>query len=227
MSVDKRKVTTDALDTLGTIIDDTAKRDAIHLAVEPVVAGEPLYAGQHIGLDENGQATTKAKNKLGIVDPFVSGPIPMGYKFWMVIYPRVITSLRHVWTHPTLGDEPEDKKKVESSVTLYEEPVNEESSQFPVYEVVEKREYSFNLSGNADTWEQTASKGWVTSYAYDHNMTYEDLMWAAKNYIEHGDYITGGAEMEGEFVSDEFWDHYEIITGEKVEGRGSFFSCSC
>lgn len=37
---DKRSVATDALETLGTIIDDKQKRDAIHLAVEPVVAGE-------------------------------------------------------------------------------------------------------------------------------------------------------------------------------------------
>ncbi len=33
---DKRSVATDALATLGTIIDETAKRDAIHLAVIPM-----------------------------------------------------------------------------------------------------------------------------------------------------------------------------------------------
>ena len=36
-------VATDALATLGTIIDETAGRDAIHLAVEPAVAVEKLY----------------------------------------------------------------------------------------------------------------------------------------------------------------------------------------
>ena len=35
---DKRKVSTDALDTLGSIITPAEKRDAIHLAVEPVQA---------------------------------------------------------------------------------------------------------------------------------------------------------------------------------------------
>lgn len=99
MSVDKRKVSTDALETLGTIIDNTAGRDAIHLAVEPSVAGEILYAGQHIGY-VNGKATTKAKKKVGIVDPFIIGPVPEGSMFWLVVFPRQITSLRHVWTHP-------------------------------------------------------------------------------------------------------------------------------
>jgi hypothetical protein len=46
----KHKVATDALETLGTIIDDSAKRDAIHLAVIPAVAGEDLLPGMHVQL---------------------------------------------------------------------------------------------------------------------------------------------------------------------------------
>lgn len=45
MSADNRKVTTDALETLGTIIGTSEGRDAIHLAVEPVEAGERLSPG--------------------------------------------------------------------------------------------------------------------------------------------------------------------------------------
>ena len=36
---------------LGSLIDGPAQRDAIHIAVAPVVAGEPLLPGQHGGLD--------------------------------------------------------------------------------------------------------------------------------------------------------------------------------
>lgn len=50
MSADKRTVTTDALETLGSIIGPDEKRDAIHLAVEPAVAAERLYPGQDVGL---------------------------------------------------------------------------------------------------------------------------------------------------------------------------------
>ena len=72
---DKRAVSTDALETLGTIIDDSAGRDAIHLAVEPVIAYRHLKAGEHVGL-VNGRATPHADKLLGIVDPF----LPNGVK---------------------------------------------------------------------------------------------------------------------------------------------------
>lgn len=39
MSADKRSIHTDALHTLGTIIGEGEKRDAIHIAVEPCIAG--------------------------------------------------------------------------------------------------------------------------------------------------------------------------------------------
>ena len=53
MSADKRSVSTDALETLGTIIDESAGRDAIHLAVEPCISDEILYPGQQIGIKGN------------------------------------------------------------------------------------------------------------------------------------------------------------------------------
>ena len=47
---DKRSVSTDALETLGTIIGGGQGRDAIHLAVEPIEAAIDLYPGQDVGL---------------------------------------------------------------------------------------------------------------------------------------------------------------------------------
>lgn len=105
---EKRKVSTDALETLGTIIE-SGDRDAIHLAVEPCTAGETLYPGQHIGIVD-GKASTKTDKKLGIVDPFIVGFVPEGKMFWLVVYPRQITSLRHVWSHPDFTDNDVIKK---------------------------------------------------------------------------------------------------------------------
>lgn len=104
MSADKRSVSTDALETLGTLIDEHQKRDAIHLAVLPAEAGMRLHAGQDVALVD-GKAVTGAGKAVGIVDPFLKTRVEIGERFWLVIYPRVITSLRHVWSHPDLEDE--------------------------------------------------------------------------------------------------------------------------
>lgn len=104
MSNEKRKVSTDALETLGTLIDENAKRDAIHLAVEPVIAGETLLSGQRIGI-VNGVATKKTDTILGIVDPFLADGVALkGERFWLIVLPRTITSLRHVWSHPAFAE---------------------------------------------------------------------------------------------------------------------------
>lgn len=102
-NADKRTVATDALETLGTIIGKGQGRDAIHLAVEPIQAAERLFPGQDVGLVD-GMASGKAKKHLGIVDPFIRGAIEKGEYFWLVVYPRQITSLRHVWEHPDFGE---------------------------------------------------------------------------------------------------------------------------
>lgn len=91
---------TDALETLGMVHYKTEKRDAIHLAVEPVEASESLRPGDFI-LIENGMATRVPPGKAhGIVDPFLTRPVQMGEKFWFIMKPRVVRSLRHVWEHP-------------------------------------------------------------------------------------------------------------------------------
>lgn len=97
----KHTVTTDALDTLGSIIGPDEKRDAIHLAVEPAYAGETLMPGQHVVFDEDHRAIAVSTGRgIGIVDPFLNEEVLFGERFWLVVYPRQISSLRHVWEHP-------------------------------------------------------------------------------------------------------------------------------
>jgi len=117
-----RAVHTDALKTLGTVIGESERRDAIHLAVEPVIAGERLYCGQHVGILD-GKANTKAKH-VGVVDPFLKEGVEIGQRFWLVVYPRTITSLRHVWSHPDFADiaepqnEPADSEVAKSQAWI-------------------------------------------------------------------------------------------------------------
>ena len=109
---DKRSPSTDALETLGMIHFKPEARDAIHLAVEPVEAGGDMYPGEPIGV-VNGIAYLKGTKLedgtivpyLGIVDPFLpSTGVKQGERFWFVMAPRMVTSLRHVWEHPAFPE---------------------------------------------------------------------------------------------------------------------------
>jgi hypothetical protein len=184
MSLDKRSVTTDALETLGTIITEAERRDAIHLAVEPVVAMQELAPGQDVGFVLGGVG--RCESPVGIVDPFLNQNVKPGERFWLVVYPREITSLRHVWTHPAF-----------------------EEVRDPV-------------AGNP-------SELWLRDFAARIPAHYEDVLDHAAEYVRNGEYWSEGGRFEGEYVPDEFWLHYEIVTGKPVaeKDRGSFFSCSC
>ena len=61
----RHTVHTDALETLGTIIGPEEKRDAIHLAVYPVCAGERLAPGSHVELGEDGLAYARTGGRRG------------------------------------------------------------------------------------------------------------------------------------------------------------------
>lgn len=93
---------------LGRIIVGAAHRDAIHIAVAPVEAGEDLEPGQHVLLDATGRAMPLSSLRVGvgIVDPFLSVPkVKKGERFWLYLYPGSITALRHEWTHPAFREE--------------------------------------------------------------------------------------------------------------------------
>lgn len=190
---DKRSVATDALDTLGTCpIPEGSARDAIHLAVEPVVAGEELYAGDQVYI-LGGKAFASrydaTKKAVGIVDPFIESGVGVGDKFWLVLFPRQITSLRHVWSHPDFPEEEGEPQAVEN---------------------------------------KDPSVVWMENYATSLGVGYAELMRAAHDYMDHGEYFIKGGRFDGISVDPLFWSHYSAITGAPTFGdTSSFFSCSC
>lgn len=195
MNNDKRTVTTDALETLGSIISANEKRDAIHLAVEPVIAKTKLQPGMHVGLF-NGYASTDAMPYLGIVDPFLERAVQPGERFWLVVYPRQITSLRHVWTHPAFP---------ESEIEAAAGPSQKEASEKWMRE-----------------W---ATKHMGADYHGDDSSWSED---SAYNYAIHAGHENhvGPYEDARDHINDEWWGHWEAITGKKGN-RGEYFSCAC
>lgn len=93
---------------LGTFLEPhDSLRDAVHMAVAPVIAALPLNRGQRIGLVGVDKRTgcplvgPCEEENIGIVDPLLPrDEISVGEKFYIWLYPQTITSLRHVWTHP-------------------------------------------------------------------------------------------------------------------------------
>lgn len=84
---------------IGNLVNGIAYRDAIHVAVVPVIADCKMWPGEHVGLLDNGKASA-IEHKIGVVDPFLKEPVKAGDRFWLFLYPNTITDLRHVWTHP-------------------------------------------------------------------------------------------------------------------------------
>jgi hypothetical protein len=89
---------------IGELCTEDARRDAIHIAIAPVVASMTLDPGDHVWLTAEGQAAkrtgTKNVDTVGVVDPFYDTVVLKGEKFWLFLYPNSITNLRHVWEHP-------------------------------------------------------------------------------------------------------------------------------
>lgn len=120
-----------ALETYGHVLTGDVGRDAIHLAVKAVQTDQRLFPGQHVGLNSAGKATAVGADFIGIVDPFLDGGVFPGQWFWLTLYPRTITSLRHEWTHPAFPEDgvtiiAEDPKSVsERWLRNYAEEIDE------------------------------------------------------------------------------------------------------
>lgn len=203
MSADKRSVHTDALVTLGTTpIPADSGKDAIHLAVLPVVAARDLMPGDRIGL-VRGKATTTTSKTTGIVDPFIRSYVKEGDLFWMILDPRTITSLRHVWEHPDFPEE--EKKTVEEPIIEEMDPVKKAAHDW-IDNFAGDLGMSFDeLMGAADLWVTTDNGKWGGEYTYDNSETYKD----------HWDKFG------------EFWEHYQTLTDKTPMSKDSFFTCSC
>lgn len=208
MSADKRSVHTDALETLGTIINEHAGRDAIHVAVEPVQAGTKLYPGQDVGL-VGGMAFNEVDESTGIVDPFLKGPVFEGQYFWMLLYPRTITSLRHVWSHPAF---PESTVPAHGLPT---DPFNEQEKGESKAWLVD---FCTDMYCKYDDLIEAVLTG--RSQSSHDGYCYISL---DEDYLHFN-----GTDAHGE-VPTELWHHIEVVTGVKIPNgkRAKYFSCSC
>lgn len=103
---------------LGSIITTTQQKDAVHIAIVPVISESTLSPGDHIGLVYPGVSRLVGcvRNNIGIVDPFLKEDVLPGDRFWMFMYPGSISSLRHDWTHAAfdMADEPRNLSQIDT-----------------------------------------------------------------------------------------------------------------
>jgi hypothetical protein len=202
VTVQTHTVSTDALATLGTIIDDAAGRDAIHLAVEPAIAGELLYPGQHVRMADG--FAFAAGETFGIVDPFLKGPVQQGQRFWFVIYPRQITSLRHVWEHPMFPTTPAPRQPTAEEVDLAD------------------RTRMRVLKAQSEQW----LRDWCQRNGND--PSYDDFIEKVEESIGDQYMHFNGIDAHGE-IPPEVWPHVEAVIGRRIpeQDRPEYFSCGC
>lgn len=183
-----------------------AGRDATHVAVVPAVASEELRPGTHVGVYGNGgRASIWAEPHIGIVDPYLATPVKPGERFYLCLYPRSVTGLRHVYTHPALDDE-DDVKVAESEKWLRNFIA---SADCPGYDTVIA----------AAVGDHHKNDGGDNGYTCSELADYGD----GEKYLHFG-----GRDAHGE-IPPEFWDHVEIVTGRPIpnDKRAKHFSCSC
>lgn len=91
---------------LGTVPSGNEGRDAVHVAIVPAIAANGLVGGEPVRLNPGNEAEAcRVEDAIGVVDPFRpqdQRTVAKGSWFWLCLYPKTITGLRHVWEHPSL-----------------------------------------------------------------------------------------------------------------------------
>lgn len=192
---------------LGTTPTGTEGRDAVHIAIVSVRAMHPLEPGQRVAVDRDGYAAVAESDEFacGIVDPFSGRAIIEPHEwFWLCLYPKSITSLRHVWEHPSFP----------ASIT--EVPALVEVSE------------GAKAMGEARAWLADYVK---RHCPYDDLEGDWGLQKFLKNVTEDKTIFYHGSDchsLEDVENRDELFRHLSIVLGKRIDAAYfKYFSCSC
>lgn len=213
---------------LGQLIGEGVERhrDAVHIAVAPVVAGESLRPGERVSFDSNGEAVGDEAFSIGIVDPFLADRVVVkGQRFWLYLYPGSITSLRHDWTHPAFRDGGE-VPAASGSAAKAGAPAIKMSADLLASEAEER--------AKSEAW----MRSWVNRYMLQDYFDEDDDFVANdadrdtvyRFALKAGETHSMGRCIEAcEQVDDEWWGHWERLTGKTAKGskRSRGFVCGC
>lgn len=202
----------EALDTLGTApLPDGLGRDAIHLAVIPAIAEAPILPGAHVAYDhETLIASRRApgdETAVGIVDPFLTSPVLAGERFWLIVYPRTVTSLRHEWEHPAIP----------TVARVAPVQIEGDRAEAEAWLRANIGDHGIGEPGD-DRW--------------DYGDTFETVVAKAESgqFDAYGDGVSylliSGTDAHGA-IPHEFWRQVEIYVGHPITNRATYWSCSC
>lgn len=112
---------------LGQLLDGTEERDAIHVAIVPVIANERLKPGEKVALAVGSQELVyKSKFPIGIIDPFLEDVVERGQRCYLCLYPNTVTGMRHHWRHPAFSEKHEsDIKKDDKYIRILKNAAEE------------------------------------------------------------------------------------------------------
>ncbi len=203
---------------LGQLITGPAERDAIHVAVVPLIAGEELRPGDPVRLkpgttDVALRGTYNDRNephspRIGIVDPFID---PLGHlwiregtRFWCLLYPGTVTAICHDWQHPA----------------FIERKVGSESEQW-LLDFAAKWNFRFDEMIDA-----AVGRGqWEPGDDDDGPGEFDRCRYV----VARGRDLHSASDLDDGEES-LFWSHLEAYTGQvfsEEHRRGMGWSCSC
>ena len=219
---------------LGEILSgDEVERDAVHMAVIPVIAGQQLHGGQHVGLNTNGEAVGEAEH-IGIIDPFIKGYVKQGENVYLLMYPQTVTVVRHAWTHPAF-EAVEQRAASQSDKVAARAYLDKVAKEFSV------GKYTQQPKG----WDNQKDGYWYKSPGYSAGYTADALLPVLEAFINGDDsYTTSDGERYGfeegslfnlnsyEDVPDwfnkaEMFKAYTTLTGRPASSSRSVFSFCC
>lgn len=185
--------------TLGSVLEGEASRDAIHIAIAPVVASHSMGAGDHIGLNDKGEADDEAA-PIGVVDPYLKGKVRKGQRFWLFLYPNTVTGLRHEWHHPSFNGPQEPKPERISHDTHL------------VKSKAWIAEHAALLGLSPDVLMENAKEWLAAGVDYGNAFVQRD-----------------SERWRDNFNPTEFWHHYEVVTETVVpqDMKHSMYCCTC
>lgn len=190
------------------IVGKLPGRDAIHVAVTPMAAGENLEPGERVHLiDGKAFGAMKDQPAVGIVDPYLTKTVNADEVFWLLLKPGTITSMRHAWQHPAFPVEGGDLGAVEFSEAWLRDFAERAGTSYG--ELIETAEtYVYQR-------DRYREQGRVERYWPDHEEGSQILL-----HHDLPDFVFKQAA--------EMWKHIGVVTGLAVgnEDRG-IFTCSC